>query len=117
MTNKERLTKHQSGNKKLLLCEILNVIMTGKALEVMDVTKLTLVVLLDLSKAFDSLDHSRLLAKSKTLGVGCTALKWFGSYLSGRQQYLRIGAEASSLGAISHGVPQGSILGPALFTI
>ena len=62
-------------------------------------------------------DHSGLLAKLKTLGVGCTALEWFGSYFSGRQQYVRIGAEASSLGAISHGVPQGSILGPALFTI
>ena len=78
---------------------------------------LTLVVLLDLSKAFDSLDHSRLLAKKKTLGVGCTTLEWFGSYLSGHQQYIRIGTEASSLGAISHGVPKGSILGPALFTI
>ena len=51
----------------------------------------------------------------RTLGVGCTALEWFGSYLSGRQQYVRIGAEASSLGAISH-VPHCSILGPALFT-
>ena len=44
---------------------------------------LTLVVLLDLSKAFDSLDHSRLLAKKKTLGVGCTALERFRSHLSG----------------------------------
>ena len=79
--------------------------------------KIAFVVLLDLSKAFDTLDQSKLLAKLKTLGVGCTALEWFGSYLSGRQQYVRIGAEASSLGAISHGVPQGSILGPALFTI
>ena len=59
---------------------------------------------------------SYLLAKLKTLGVGCTALEWFGSYLSGLQQYVRIGAEALSLGALSHGVPQGSILGPALFT-
>ena len=117
MANKERLTEHQSGNKKLHSCETLNVMMTDKALEAMDVKKLTLVVLLDLLKAFDSLDHSRLLAKLKTLGVGCTALEWFGSYLSGRQQYVRIGAEASSLGAISHGVTQGSILGPALFTI
>ena len=117
MANKERLTEHQSGNKKLHSCETLNVMMTDKALEAMDVKKLTLVVLLDLLKAFNSLDHSRLLAKLKTLGVGCTALEWFGSYLSGRQQYVRIGAEASSLGAISHGVTQGSILGPALFTI
>ena len=78
---------------------------------------LTLVVLLDLSKAFDSLDHSRLLAKKKTLGVGCTALEWFRSHLSRHQKYVRIGAEASSLGAISHGVRKGSILGPALLTI
>ena len=117
MTNKERLAEHQSGNKKLHSCETLNVMMTGKALYAMDAKKLRLVVLLDLSKAFDGLDYSGLLAKSKTLGVGCTVLEWFGSYLSGRQQYVRIGAEASSLGAISHGVPQGSILSPALFTI
>ena len=68
MANKERLTEHQSGNKKLHSCETRNVMMTDKALEAMDVKKLTLVVLLDLSKAFDSLDHSRLLAKLKTLG-------------------------------------------------
>ena len=78
---------------------------------------LTLVVLLDLSKAFDSLDHSRLLAKKKTLGVGCTALERFRSHLSGHQKYVRIGAEASSLGAIYNGVSQGSILGQGLFTI
>ena len=86
MTNKERLTEHHSGNKKLHSCETLNDMMTDKALEAMDERKLTLVVLLDLSKAFDSLDHSRLLAKLKTLEVDCTALEWFGSYLSGRQQ-------------------------------
>ena len=79
--------------------------------------KIAFVVLLDLSKAFDSLDLSRLLAKLKTLRVGCTALELFGSYLSGRQQYVRIGAEASCLVAIYNGVPQGSILGPGLFTI
>ena len=79
--------------------------------------KIAFVVLLDLSKAFDSLDISRLLAKLKTLRVGCTALELFGSYLSGRQQYVRIGAEASCLVAIYNGVSQGSILGPGLFTI
>ena len=117
MSNKKRLTEHQSGNKKLHSCETLNVMMTDRALEAMDAKKLTLVVLLDLSKAFDSIDHGRLLTKLKALGVGRVALEWFRSYLFGRQQYVRIGSEASSLGAISHGVPQGSILGPALFTI
>lgn len=48
--------------------------MTNKALEAMDAKKLTPVVLLDLSKAFDCLDHHRLIAKFKTLGDGGTAL-------------------------------------------
>ena len=49
--------------------------MTNKVLEAMDANKLTSVVLLELSKAFDSLDHHRLIAKFKTLGVGRTALE------------------------------------------
>ena len=84
------MTEHQSGNKKLHSCETLNVMMTDKALEVMDVKKTDTCIPPRLVEGvFDSLDHSRLLAKLKTLGVGCTALEWFGSYLSGRQQYDR----------------------------
>ena len=66
---------------------------TDKALEAMDSKKLTLVVLLDLSKAFDSIDHCRLLSKLQALGIGRTALERFRCYLTGRQQYVRIGSE------------------------
>ena len=74
MNNHRRLTEHQSGNKKLHSCETLNVMTTDKVLEAMDSKKLTLVVLMDLSKAFDSIDHCRLLSKLQALGIGRTAL-------------------------------------------
>ena len=98
-------------------CETLNVFITDKALEAMDSKKLTLLVLLDLSKAFDSLDHGILLAKLQSLGLSHSALEWFRSYLSERSQYVRIGSEVSDLKHIAYGVPQGSILGPALFNV
>ena len=117
MTTKRRLSKHQSGNKKLHSCETLNVMIINKALEAMDAKKVTLVVLLDLLKAFDIIDHVTLLAKLQAMGASLASLDWFKSYLSEQLQCVRIGAETSSLQGISRGVPQSSILGLALFTI
>ena len=74
-------------------------------------------VLLDLSKAFDRLKHATLLVKLQSLGLSHSTLEWFRSYLSERSQYVRIGSEVSGLENIVYGVPQGSILGRALFSI
>lgn len=117
MSNKKRLNEHQSGNRKQHSCETLHVLTADSVLEAMDAKKLTILVLLDLSKAFDSIDHAKLLTKLQTLGVSRSTLEWFRSYLLERRQYVRIGAETSGFGYLSHGVPQGSILGPALFNI
>ena len=54
---------------------------------------LTLMVLLDLSKAFDSIDHAKLLVRLSSSGVSSPALEWFRSYMHNRQQYIRIGSE------------------------
>ena len=80
--------------------------------------KFTLGVFIDLSKAFDTVNHDILITKLKYYGVKNTNIKWFKSYLSSRKQFIAYDqAEQTSMTNIICGVPQGSILGPLLFLI
>ena len=74
-------------------------------------------VLIDLSKAFDTLNHCILLKKLEFFGVRDITLDWFHSYLTDRHQFVSYNFASSSKKVINTGVPQGSILGPLLFII
>jgi len=75
-------------------------------------------VLLDLSAAFDTIDHNSLLKSlEKHCGLTGSVLKWFASYLSNRFQAVKIGQTVSDFIRVIFGVPQGSVLGPILFTL
>ena len=76
-----------------------------------------ILVLLDLSAAFDTIDHDILCKRLQNLGVVGAALAWFRSYLNGRRQYININGKRSQPRDLPFGVPQGSVLGPILFTL
>ena len=78
----------------------------------------TAVVLLDQSAAFDTIDHDTLLnSLSSWFGVSGVVLDWFKSYLSDRVQCIKIGSILSDAKKLLYGVPQGSVLGPILFSL
>ena len=84
----------------------------------MDNGKVVALVLLNMSAAFDTIDPEIMLDRLQTYcGVTGNALDWFRSYLSERKQYVSIRNQNSDELALQYGVPQGSILGPLLFTI
>ena len=75
-------------------------------------------VLLDLLAAFDTACHSRLLAVlEEPTDLHGIAIRWFQSYLSGRTQLVALRDADTAETALDHGVPQGSVLGPMLFSI
>ena len=84
----------------------------------MNSQRVTLLVLLDLSSAFDTIDHKILLEQlSSKFGFRGKVLNWFSSYLSGRSYRVMLNGTSSDKYELNFGVPQGSCLGPLLFIL
>ena len=87
-------------------------------LEAGDNRDVSLLTLLDLSAAFDTIDHNILLKRLEvTFGFSGVVLAWFKSYIIGRTQCISINGTSSSNRVLEFGVPQGSVLGPFLYTV
>lgn len=123
-----RLNKHldkhnlnitnQSGYRKFFSTETLLVKIVDDLMIAVDENKATVVMLLDLSAAFDTVDHGKLInILYHEIGITGTALNWFRSFITGRCQQIKIGSAQSEVIVIKFGVPQGSVLGPILFNL
>ena len=108
----------QSAYKKYHSTETAWVRLHNDILSALDDNKTVLLVSLDVSAAFDTLDHSILLGLLENrLGISGQCLNWFRSYLSDRTARVTIDGKRSELKYLNFGVPQGSVLGPRLFTL
>ena len=115
-----QIYQSQYGFRTNYSCENAIQELLGKILKGMENKHFTIAVFLDLSKAFDSLEHSTLLRKLEAYGIRGNAQNWFKSYLSNRQIRVKCNTgintqSVSEYQNIEYGVPQGSCLGPLLF--
>ncbi|KAL5260505.1 hypothetical protein ACHWQZ_G010593 [Mnemiopsis leidyi] len=110
--------EHQSGYRKNHSCETATLTIYNDMLCINDTKSKVVLLLLDLSAAFDTVNHNMLIKKLKnTYGLNNCVLDWFKSYLSDRSFTVSINGARSSTYYIRIGVPQGSILGPILFIL
>ena len=109
---------NQSGYRRFHSCETLNIKLFNDILKSIDEGSTVALLLLDMSAAFDTVDHTLLLeVLNKNYGIDNTVLKWFKDYLHNRSCSVNILDSFSDVICLLFGVPQGSILGPILFIL
>ena len=117
MTKNKLFNNSQYGFRKNHSTEFAVIDFVDKAMKEIDKGLIPFSILIDLSKAFDTLDHKILFDKLHHYGIRDTYLCWFKSYLEDRKQYVKFSNVISIPRKLTTGVPQGSVLGPLLFLI
>ena len=116
MSHNALFCQEQFGFRTVHYTEQASLQLTDYLIKQMDQGSTTLNIYIDLSKAFETIDHSILLSKLSCYGITGCENELFASYLSNRYQYVEYN-NAHSVTKLKTGVPQGSILGPLLFLI
>ena len=117
VTKKNILYRFQSGFRKFHSTDSCLLYLQDKVSKEFDSGLLTGMILIDLQKAFDTIDHKILIEKMKCMGFSNGVTKWFECYLSKRMFSVHVENSFSDKAVIICGVPQGSILGPLLFLL
>ena len=117
LTVNSLLHANQYGFRAKYSTELALIELIDRIYSQLDEKKIPIAIFMDLSKAFDTIDHDILICKMEHYGITHLELQWFRSYLANRKQYVEFNNTQSATEIITTGVPQGSILGPLLFLI
>lgn len=118
LSSNDLFNRHQSAYTKNRSTETVLLSVCNTITNAMSKQQLTGLCMLDLSAAFDTIDHSILLERLSTwFGIRGSVLSWFTSYLIDRTQSVKVHEYSSSPSDLKYGVPQGSVLGPILFNM
>ena len=117
LSEKNTLYEKQFGFQPFHNTEHAILLLVNQPCQLFDESKFTLGIFIDLSKAFDTVDHKILTKKLELYGIKGCNLGWFESYLSNRKHFKTYGDKQTNKETITCGVPQSSILGPLLFLL